>query len=37
MQISGWVGVLVGLGALLYISKDSWKGHLNKLRGRIGI
>jgi hypothetical protein len=37
MQISGWLGVLVGLGALLYISKDSWKGHLKNWRGKIGI
>ncbi len=37
MQISGWMGVLIGLGALLYISKDSWKEQLKNWRGKIGI
>ena len=37
MGVPNWLSLVVAFGAFLYISKDSWTGHLGKWRDKIGI
>jgi len=37
MGVPNWLSLVVALGAFLYISRNSWTGHFEKWRGKIGI
>jgi len=37
MGVPNWLSLVVALGAFLYISRDSWTGHFEKWRGKLGL